>query len=233
LLLSPKYNLRLLIITFSFKYGIELPRQTAHSGGMDRKEWYGFGTGRYAYAEIERGLGATLGAGEKAQKGALRGRLKRLSTLGLPSEGPGKGKRRLYSWEEANQLLIALLMEDAGLNPVSVVPAIKNTWPRLANKVRLATSDKALAGNPVWLKLQLQTITGPWITKDPLSAVPWIAVVPRYDERSRTLSAKHQFKDGSDNIVNLLDDDRPGWFAVRNLTAEVSKLQAALHGGRG
>jgi hypothetical protein len=205
----------------------------AHICGMGPTKRYDFGTGRYAYGEIERALGVTLGADSATQQGALRGRLKRLATLGLPPSGPGKGARRLYSWEEANQLLMALLMEDAGLDPVAVVPAIKNTWSRLANKVRLATSDKALDGNPMWLKLQLQTITGPWSTKDPLSAVPWIAVVPRYDERSRALSAKHRFRDESDNIVSLLNDERPGWFAFRNLTAEVSKLQAALHGGRG
>jgi hypothetical protein len=58
-----------------------------------------------------------LGADEATQKGALRGRLKRLSTLGLPASTPGKGSRRSYSWEETNQLLVALLMEDAGLDP--------------------------------------------------------------------------------------------------------------------
>jgi hypothetical protein len=200
---------------------------------MAGKKRHGFESPHYAYGQIERALGVTLGADSATQQGALRGRLKRLSTLGLPPSGPGKGQRRPYNWEEACQLLVALLMEDAGLDPVAIVPAIKNTWPKLANKVMMATSDKALADNPMWLRLQLQTVTGPWSTKNPLSAVPWIAVVPRYDERSRALSAKHRFRDESDNIVSLLNVERPGWFAVRNLTAEVSKLQAALHGGRG
>ena len=68
----------------------------------------------------QQALGETFGADREAQQGALRGRLKRLSTLGLPASGPGKGARRRYSWEQANQLLIALLMEDAGLDPVVV-----------------------------------------------------------------------------------------------------------------
>ena len=92
---------------------------------MDRKERYDFGTEHYAYGEIERALGTTLGADEKAQKGALRGRLKRIATLGLPPTSPGKGARRLYSRDEALQLLLALLMADAGIDPVLIVPAIK------------------------------------------------------------------------------------------------------------
>jgi hypothetical protein len=195
---------------------------------MHRTKPDDFGTPAYGYARVEGALGESLGADRITQQGSMRGRLKRLSVLGLPPSGPGKGSRRKYSEEEASQLLIALLMEDAGLDPVVVVQAIKRVWPNLARKVAAATSGKALAGNPMWLKVQLQIITGPWNTKDPLSAVPWITVVPRYDERSRALSAKHRFRDESDNIVNLLNDDRPGWFAVRNLTATVNKMQAAL-----
>ena len=198
---------------------------------MDRTKRYGFGTPRYAYGELEQALGETFGADREAQQGALRGRLKRLSTLGLPASGPGKGARRRYSWEQANQLLIALLMEDAGLDPVVVVRAIKAVWPKVASKVAAATSDKALAGNPMLLTLQLQTVSGPFRTGDPLSAVPWIGVMPRIDERARMRHAKQGFRDSSasDAVVTMLGHNHPGWFAVRNLTAAVNTLQTALH----
>ena len=45
---------------------------------MERTKRYDLGTGRFAYGKIERALGTTLGADEKAQRGQLRGRLKRL-----------------------------------------------------------------------------------------------------------------------------------------------------------
>jgi len=196
---------------------------------MDRKERDSFATGVYRYAQIERGLAVTLGADAALQKGPLRGRLKKLSTLGLPSAGPGKGSRRLYSWEEANQLLLALLMEDAGLDPGVVAPAIKTVWARLAANVRLATSVKA-ASNPMMLHLRLRTFTGPWNdeTRDPRAAALWIGIYPRIDERAKARYLKHGFKDESDTVVEMFDRNEPGWFAVRNYTVEALKLHAEL-----
>lgn len=73
-------------------------------------------------------------------------------------------KIHLDRWEEANQILLALLMEDAGLDPVVVAAAIKTAWKDVAANVRLATSDKA-SSNPMMLHLRLQTFTGPWNDK--------------------------------------------------------------------
>jgi hypothetical protein len=198
-----------------------------HIYGMVGKERYGSGTPTYAYGRIEQALGVTLGADWTTQRGALRGRLKRLSTLGLPATSPGKGARRLYSWEEACQLLIALLMEDAGLEPVTIVKAMNNVWPHLAKKVIRAAD--ASHDNPMLLELRLETVGGPWRTKDPTAGVPWIGVFHRIDERSRAKYAKYGLKGNPDNITKMLEDVRPGWTAVRNLTAEMSKFQAALH----
>jgi hypothetical protein len=196
---------------------------------MDRKERDDFASGIYQYAQVERALAATLGADAATQKGALRGRLKRLGSLGLPSSAPGKGTRRSYSLEEINQLLIALLMEDAGLDPVVVAAAVKTTWRHLARNIRLAT-EKAATTNPMMLHLQLQTFTGPWNDKarDPRAALPWIGLNPRIDERAKAKYRDHGFRDESDNVLMMLDRNEPGWFAVRNYTAEALKLQAAL-----
>jgi hypothetical protein len=195
---------------------------------MDRKERYGFGTAAYPYWAVERALGAMMGADTPTQAGALRGRLKRLLTLGLPAGGPGTGKRRLYSWEEVCQLGIALLLEDCGVDPVAVVPALQNIWAKVSRNVRAATDDKALT-NPMMITLRLSAVSGPWRTGDPLSALPWITIAPRIDERARAKYRKHRFKDESDNVLMLIDRNEPGWVATRNLTAELTKLQAALH----
>jgi hypothetical protein len=197
---------------------------------MDRTKRYEFETPRYSYGELEQALGAVFNADQDAQRGALRGRLKRLSTLGLLTGGPGKGSRRRYSWEEANQLLIALMMGDAGLDPVVIVQAIKAIWPKVAHRVAAATSAKARAGNPMLLVLQLQSMSGPFRTGNPLSAVPWIGVMPLVDERARAKQKEHGFRDTSNNILTMFEQTTPNWLAVRDLTAAADTMLTSLHG---
>ena len=186
----------------------------------------------WAYGDIERAIGEVLGADPETQAGALRGRLKHLSGLGiLGQSGPGKGARRRYSRDEANKLLVAMLVEDCGLDPIVVVKAVNNTWPKLERNVRQAMDDEALSGNPMLLTLRLEQIGGPWRTKDPLAAVPWIGVNRRIDTRAKTMYQKRGFKDESDLLVSLFDRDEPGWLAVRNLTAAMSLLYRAIRSG--
>jgi hypothetical protein len=194
---------------------------------VDRKTSYGFGTSAYPYGALERALGVMMDADTATQQGALRGRLKRLLTLGLPPVGLGKGSRRLYSWEEACQLALALLMEDCGVDPIAVVAALKNTWPRLARNVRSAADCPE--NNPMMITLRLEAVAGPWRTGDPISALPWITIAPRIDERARARYRQKRFKDESDNVLMLINRDEPGWVAVRNLTTALTQLQAALH----
>jgi hypothetical protein len=195
----------------------------------------GFSTPVYRYGVLEPALGAALGVGATASQGAMRGRLKRFSTLDLPGGGPGKGARRLYSWEQALQLLIALLRADAGLDPVVIVPAIKHVWARrsIQENVKRVTGKEALGtpsapANPIMIMLRLQA-TKPWITGEPKDVVPWIAVFPRTDLKAKARYAKHGFKDESDIAVMMLERDEPGWDAFRNLTAAAHTLQTALH----
>lgn len=77
------------------------------------------------------------------------------------------------------------------------------------------------------LHLRLQTFTGPW-NDNPRVAVSSIGLYQRIDERAKAKHRKHGFKDGSDNVVMALERNEPGWFAVRNYTAEAPKLQVAL-----
>jgi hypothetical protein len=215
---------------------------------MERKERYGFQTPAYPYAAVERALGAMMGTTDSATlRGQLRGRLKRLLTLGLPPSGPGKGSHRRYSWEEVCQLGIALLLEDADVEPAAVVPALQNVWRHVARNVRLAADCPA--ENPMMMMVRLTAVSGPWRTGDPISAIPWITVARRIDERSRDryrekLREKLGRKDEdafiralidkvadihADNLLMLIDRNEPGWLAPTNLTDSLSKLQAALH----
>ena len=197
---------------------------------MVRTKSNDFGNGAFPYARLEGALAVMLGANSTAQTGALRGRLKRLATLGLPGAGPGKGTRRQYTWEEAAQLAIALLMQDGGLDPTIVVLAIRKEWPQLAAGVK-----KALAGEPMLLVLSMQLVAGPW-SRDPSSALPSISAMPGQPRRETArppVVALRKRRQG-DHVISppaaqlTISTTGPGWIAVRDLTAELSKLRAAL-----
>ena len=197
--------------------------------GMDRKASSHFVDGRYPYGAIERSLGAVFGADTATQRGALRGRLKRLSTLGLPEVSPGKGTRRQYSFEQACQLLIALLMEDAGLDPIVVARAVKNAWPELAEKVEAA--ETAPDQNPHMVALRLRVMSGPWTTRNRLTARASIYVMPVWNERLR--NAKKGIEDGeTNNLMHMMkrESDLSTWVAGQYLTPRLRKLRAALVG---
>jgi hypothetical protein len=211
---------------------------------MIGKERQSFATGAYAYGQVERALGAALYADTATQQGSLRGRLKRLSTLGLPASGPGKGSRRLYSLEEAHQLLVALLMEDAGLDPVVVAPAVEKAWMNnLAKNAATATSEEAKTKNPIIIKMALQTVTGPWRTGDANTAVHFVRLVPRSNRRAvkRYLEMKTKPPITPEQAEQLADEvaggigfdswrEEDGWFVVRNYTTKAEKLEDALKG---
>jgi hypothetical protein len=195
---------------------------------MTRKKRYRFAEGHYSYAALERGL-ATVFDAQSVQTGIVRGRLKRFGTLGMPASKPGKGTRRQYSWEEASQLLLGLLMADAGLDPVVIVPAIMQHWQRfLARKVEGA--EDAEPNNPVLLMLRLRA-TAPWSSGDPLSALPWITIGHRFDVKAGMQHEKHRVQGQRDLVLAQLESDEPGWIAIRDLTAAARKLRAAMDSG--
>jgi hypothetical protein len=207
------------------------------------KEQRSFAAGAYAYAQIERALGAALYANTATQRGALRGRLKRLLTLGLPENGPGKGSRRRYSLEEAHQLLVALLMEDAGLDPVVVARAVKKVWgSNLARDAAAATSEDATTTNPIILIMMLQTVTGPWRTGNQHEAVPVVYLKPRSNRKAfeRYRSAQYRKKGITEaDAARMADEvtsgfgnahEDEGWFVARNYTVKAVKLEDALKG---
>ena len=209
---------------------------------MRGNQSYNFVTGAFAYARVEQALGAALYADAEIQRGALRGRLKRLLTLGLPENGPGKGSRRLYSLEEAHQLLVALLMEDAGLDPTVVAPAVKKAWPNnLAERAENATRAEAKT-NPIVLLMMLQTITGPWRTGDAHTAVPLVYLKPRLNKEAFERYRSKKYRElgisevaavrMADEVTSGFDNAREdeGWFVARNYTQKAEKLEAVLKG---
>jgi hypothetical protein len=187
----------------------------------------GFRTPSFRYGALEHGLAAAFGVGPAIARGALRSRLKKFGLLGLPGDGPGTGTRRLYSLEQAMQLLLAILVVDAGIDPVVGVPAIKRCWPNIRKNAERATDPLA---PPIWIMLRLQFIK-PWVSRNRADVMLWISVFPRIDpRRPPSWYAEHRFKDESDNALMMLDRDEPGWCAFRNLSKVAQAMQTALKG---
>ena len=180
----------------------------------------------HRYNRLELGCGAALGLDKVATQGPLRARWKRFGTLGLPEGRPGKGAKRLYSPEQCLQLLVALLLNDAGLDPTIIVPAIKHCWPHMREKVKQAASEAAL-GNPIMLLARLQQ-TKPLITGNPRDALPWISVFEWTDVVAKVQQAKHGLPNVSDNVLMLLSRDEPGGIYLCNLTRAAFTLQTVL-----
>ena len=195
-----------------------------------------FETAFYSYGQVERALASVFNADLATQQGAVRGRLKRLATLGLPATSPGKGSRRSYSWEEAVQLLIALLMENAGLDPTIIVPVIEKYWPKFARQIKHSASETE---ETMVLCMRLEAMRGPWQTKDPSSAVSWISLLS-YNVETNELMGNHSYHRDKDAVVvkhlplggismHPKEPIPPGWVASCPLTAALNNFQAALN----
>jgi hypothetical protein len=97
----------------------------------------------YAYAVVEKALAKVFGAeGDVARTGAFRGLIQNFRRLGLPENGPGRGKAIIYGHDEVDAWLIALQFERFGVPPASAVKSVKSQWKRLANFTKKARAAK-------------------------------------------------------------------------------------------
>jgi hypothetical protein len=202
-----------------------------------------FSTGHYGYGLLEQALGAALEVGENLQRGPMRSRLKRLASLGLPAPLRGQEGRRLYSLEEGHQLLVALLLENLGLDPVVVARAVNKAWARNlaagaqgAAKEASAEDSKKFENNPIVLYANLRIVTEPWRTGDPNTALHYIVLRRRYDgvaiaryREKHKMSTADAFRQ-ADEILLAFNGLRSGeWMAGLNYSEVANKFQAALH----
>src|SRR5690348_16941178 len=76
----------------------------------------------YGYAEIEKVLAAELQI-DPGERPAFAARLRLLRKLGIPETKPGSGKRISYAVGDAEQMLVALLLESMACSPRSAARA--------------------------------------------------------------------------------------------------------------
>jgi hypothetical protein len=98
--------------------------------GCEVGSWLPIGGGDMAsYAEVEAVLAQIHSVTPEVQRGAFRGRLKHLQTLGVPLEAnPGKGKRIDYTREQIIQISLALELAEFGIDPKKIAKFVKDNF---------------------------------------------------------------------------------------------------------
>ena len=223
---------------------------------MKRTKRRGSVTPGYSYGAVEKALGVVFGADSATQQSILRGRLRHFQRLGLSHIKAGRGARITYSREQADQLLIALLLTDIGITPDFVVKFIKRDWSQLKIWIGRATDGDAQAGNFIRLHVRPSMITTTWGGENniysslpPSESTPlWIRAYRRWNPaftRDHTISPGPEGTLGmltinppspevrwvAENVTQWLEEPIDEWVCVRNLTHVALKFEAALKKG--
>jgi hypothetical protein len=188
---------------------------------MNRTELKRFVAPQYPYARVESALASVFGI-PMGSHGPLRARLKHLNLLGMPGLKVGKGQRIAYSLEQIAQWVIALLIEETGVDPTIAARLVKETWGHgIRDWARLAVSKES-EENHVFLKLRPQLMTGPWVHKtSPLASIRSIGGFQQY------LSAPGQrIGNVERELINAVRDRK--WICLRDLTVDFEVLIASL-----
>jgi hypothetical protein len=190
---------------------------------MVAKDQESFVIGRYLYGDVEPALAAALDLGP-TELPALRARLKRFASMGLPDSAPGTGKQRRYSTEDVGLLLIVLLLHSLGLSPAAAIATIKRpeTRKHLALLLRWAADAEATRKEDPNLVYLTVRVEDPDRTPGS-SPVIWIGGFRRW---SKTVPGGNP-----ETVLDLLERverDPELWLGIRNLTLPVARLRAAL-----
>jgi hypothetical protein len=191
---------------------------------MNRKVSYKFETPRYSYGTIERALIAFFGL-EADRAGPLRGRLKHLSQLGLGVKA-GKGARVQYSFEQASQWLMALLLAELGIAPTVIAMLIRDQWKVMEKPVWRAAQYERTNDHPQYLVIRPRLMSGPWLFEGPWATLSYIGSFLQLDF-SHSIAAKRPHP----NVDMALGHPELGWSCIRNLTYDIRRFQEYLDSG--
>jgi hypothetical protein len=115
----------------------------------------------FGYASVEGALAKVFGMPPAVQAGMLRGRLIHLRRLGLAPKGSGRGKRIEYDRDAAYRWLIALKLEDVGVDPLVAINLIEGTWEH--HLVTIITAANK-AKDDVFLGIDYPVLRAAWDT---------------------------------------------------------------------
>jgi hypothetical protein len=166
----------------------------------------------YAYAAVEKALAKVFGAEDDAARtGAFRGLIQHCRRLGLPEDGPGRGKAKIYGQDEVDAWLIALQFERFGVPPAGAVKSVKTQWKRLSNFVKRARAAKH---GDIVLVVETDFLSPRWTPGLNASITGFFEVRPT----------------GIESFLDFLG--RGGSGCIFNLTTRLRALDEALEAGR-
>ena len=201
---------------------------------MSGTELNSFVAPRYGYAAVERALAAVFGIGDD-RRGPLKARLKHLNLLGLPGLKVGKGQRIFYSLEQISQLMIALLIEETGVDPTVAADLVKRTWGMtIGDWARQAMDEDSRNNhNHVFLQLQPLLMTGPWgKLQNPNYTVRSIGGFKQYREPpgrdGEPPRREHRMSLVQHHVMAAVRDRK--WICLRDITADFEVLLNSLEG---
>jgi hypothetical protein len=178
---------------------------------------------RYTYARVERALLAVFGV-PADRRGPLRARLKHLNLLGMPGLKVGKGQRISYSTENISQWLVALLLEEAGIDPTEAYRLVKGSWEQGTKSAVLAAMvPPRWDWDHIFLVFRPRLMTDLWAKgARPPDAEPVLGVL------------RHWRKGEDGKLVSAVEEaiawgtKTKTWLALRDLTVDMETLMASL-----
>jgi hypothetical protein len=162
----------------------------------------------YGYATVEKALAKVFNADPGAQRGALRGRIKHLQRLGLTPKRPDKGRIIKYSDAAVWAWMIALELEEFGLDPTIIASLIKSCWDYLLKLIKLARKEPQ---DDVIVGLETRFLSRAWLGD------------PKFDPAVFTYCQRS----GADYFFEFLEEDQRR-ACIFNLSARLRKLDEAL-----
>jgi hypothetical protein len=191
---------------------------------MSRTDPHEFVSPRYTYARVERALLAVFDVAADRQ-GPMRARLKHLNLLGMPGLKVGKGQRISYSLEHVSQWLVALLLEEAGIDPTEAVRLVNGTWARGGRPAVLAAMDEpGRAVDHIFLVFRPRLMTGLWLKGErPPDTEPVLGFLRHWRKDKET-----------GKPVNAVEEAiawgvaTKTWLCLRDLTVDMRVLTTSL-----
>jgi len=135
----------------------------------------------FRFGHMEAALAALFGV-ESAKMTAFHGRLQFLQVRGLPlGVRAGRGQKIEYTREQALQFLLALVLEQHGVDPKACTWLVETWWKEIGRWMRKASDAEALAEdnpNPVFMTITLRLIG---LGSDPADQVSRIGYFRRFN----------------------------------------------------
>jgi hypothetical protein len=169
------------------------------------------------YQVVERALALMYGADDSAQRGALRARLDGLKRAKAVGINPGRGQRIVYDAEARVWLLLALELEEFGIEPAAIGALFERDRETL-RKLAAKAANTGSKDEDILLTVQPAFVSAGWRGKSDLPTI-----------------GKIGGRKAMDGFYEWLRSTKPGGVTgsspracVFNLSARLRALDAAL-----